>query len=1398
MADLGDEIRVATGIYTEVQARTGITQAVYISKTVTVRGGYTTTDWSASNPISYPTTLDAQGQGRVLYIMGNISPTVERLRITGGGAAGLGGGPLGRDAGGGVYVVTATVAISNNQVLSNIADYGGGLYFDNSVNVTLIGNTVISNTVAVTGSGSGSYFRDSNGALLIDNLISGNSTVRGAGGGLYFDNSANVTLAGNTIRGNQARPPIPPGGAGGSGGGVFFNNSPVATLNDNIISSNKATLGGGLYFRNSPTATLIFNTIRNNEANHLGGGQKHYGGAYFLSSDNAMLINNTFSGNSAADTCGGVTFRSGSDNALLIGNVVISNSAGSPGFGGNAAGGGLCLIGSNGANFISNTVINNSTFGSGGGLCLISSNGANLISNTIINNNAFGNGGGLYLERSNITLTNNIVADNQITITGGFTGSGSGMYIAGSSPRLSHTTLARSGGGDGSGVYVTDVFGSFSSVAMTNTILVSHTVGITITAGNTATLNGVLWAGNAINTGGEGTTTVTNEYTGNPAFVDVDAGDYHINLTSAAIDKGVNTGVDRDIDGDPRPQGDGYDLGADETGLVVTKYASPDPVQSGEQLTYAIHVTNTSNVDLHATITDTLPPHITQGKTSGGTLIFPGGVLTWTKTITAPGGVWEESVVITVETGYAGPLTNVVQVTTEEGATGVFTETVLSSPTLQLLAFQPSADGYFFTVRLSSALSHTQYVISSYHHTDIEYWQDAVIVTSDSAGVASARVWSRCTVGDILTGTVFVQLEQAGVFQAESNHLDCSSLQIIDDFGSHLVADPINDDWIYRPSPPGPDSIRIWVRDAAGRSELTGTIRIHSTKAGYWLSEQPLVDEGTGLYSYAWSIGGLPRADDYRVQLTLRDDDGGLSGLDAFIKLRGRAVWFWGEAVEGENPRIWAILTNDDYDGNGVGDRDEWLAFSHAPYGVLDPYETTNYLSVYPYISFTGTLVTDTFQTYLTVAHATGEIRIEALAGTHEWVETNQGLQNGKDLCDAILDFNRAGVAPAERFDGIHYDVEHDAWSTDRWDRFIELISYCQTQVDSYNQTHDPIVFGVDIPPHFLTGPGSSDAITSNWDVLKIVDYITLMDYRDFADIRWDGSRTDGIIPRAEAFVVDGNALGKPVVIGVELTSNLYNHVTFIEECPVFMENELRKVSKHFAGDWAYKGLAIHDYSAWKAKDCTIAISGSTAGFVGTNYTFLATVGPITFTPPITYVWQATKQSEVTTTTFELSNAVSFTWSAPGSKVVTVTATNARGITVTDTHFITIRVPPSKVEITGPTTVAVDISYIFTAKVKPITTTPPITYVWQATGQDSPMAHISGLSDTVTFTRTTPGVQVITVTAMNAGGSVTDTHSTMVCPCIYLPVVLKNLRLNTARDPNSTGSSARALTDPGR
>ncbi len=83
-----------------------------------------------------------------------------------------------------------------------------------------------------------------------------------------------------------------------------------------------------------------------------------------------------------------------------------------------------------------------------------------------------------------------------------------------------------------------------------------------------------------------------------------------------------------------------------------------------------------------------------------------------------------------------------------------------------------------------------------------------------------------------------------------------------------------------------------------------------------------------------------------------------------------------------------------------------------------------------------------------------------------------------------------------------------------------------------------------------------------------------------------------------------------------------------------------------------------------------VDISGPTTGFVNGEYSFIATVNPITATRPITYIWQATGQPPITSTN-GLSNTVSFVWDILGTQVVSVTAENV-GSEVTNTYSILI------------------------------------------------------------------------------------------------------------------------------
>jgi uncharacterized repeat protein (TIGR01451 family)/CSLREA domain-containing protein len=88
-----------------------------------------------------------------------------------------------------------------------------------------------------------------------------------------------------------------------------------------------------------------------------------------------------------------------------------------------------------------------------------------------------------------------------------------------------------------------------------------------------------------------------------------------------------------------------------------------------------------------------------------------------------------------------------------------------------------------------------------------------------------------------------------------------------------------------------------------------------------------------------------------------------------------------------------------------------------------------------------------------------------------------------------------------------------------------------------------------------------------------------------------------------------------------------------------------------------------------------VTISGPGATAVGVSAKFVATVGPVTATQPIAYVWQATGMSPETHADGGISDTVSFAWSTLGSKTVTVTASNITN-TVQATRTIEIVVLP--------------------------------------------------------------------------------------------------------------------------
>jgi hypothetical protein len=359
----GIEIWVAAGTYTGVHDRpridvstTGsVTQVVYITKTVTIRGGYNAS-FTIHDPAVLVTTLDAQNLGRVIYISGDISPTIEGLNITGGNATGQGGYEYPAtlyDSGGGVYIFTASATLMENQIFENSSPYvGGGVFLGYSA--SLLQNNSIHNNHVTSGGGGGGIYLYNADATLSGNKIMSNTSI-GNGGGLYLFGS-DASLTGNAISGNSTTfygggveiascsPTLTANFIGSNtanlrGGGLvlWYSNS---SLTNNAIVDNQAFLGSGLWIGGS-TTQLLHNTIARNN----GGGSDGIG--VFVTNDgggvnstitltNTILVDQTIgvdvtAGNTA--TLDGILWFDNATNSDGAGTVIVTNPfAGDPAF----------------------------------------------------------------------------------------------------------------------------------------------------------------------------------------------------------------------------------------------------------------------------------------------------------------------------------------------------------------------------------------------------------------------------------------------------------------------------------------------------------------------------------------------------------------------------------------------------------------------------------------------------------------------------------------------------------------------------------------------------------------------------------------------------------------------------------------------------------------------------------------------------------------------------------------------------------------------------------------------------------------------------------------------------------------------------------------------------------
>lgn len=563
-----------------------------ISDDATVTGGHFEDNWAGDRGGG----LEAQS----VLTLNDTNFIGNRSRI-GGGAHGFGSVTITASYfenntawGGGGLNVPGTLTIHNTTFIRNSAETaGGGAVVGGTA--TFYGGRFEGNTAGFGG-----------GGLVVSSTLTMNDTtfidnIANTGGGGIFALGA-ATLTRGYFEGNVAQ--ILNGGglivsdtlslvetdfisntSGYEGGGVFVF-GPVEVLGGHFERNRAVIQGGGLVARN--TLTMMGSTFRANTVDDFGGGALVIGPA--------IIRHTRFEGNRAGRGSGGLELGQGLvDRTDFIGNTadfgggmrtfgpaVISDSR----FEANiATTGGGGLINDDALQLVGVTFISNTARFDGGGLLAIAA--VEITASHFERNRCLemilGCNGGALEALAGLSVAETQFIENSAVFGGGIAhfGNQDGQVINALFARNTAnwgTALSLVSGGRVAILHSTIANANFNSlsslvvysgtVGITNTLFAHHGTGIAQVAGlvfedynlffniSTPKFGAVAGGGHSLS--------------GDPKFINPADDNYRLSdPDSAAVDRGVNAGIMRDLAGNARPWGDGFDIGAYELGTTI-------------------------------------------------------------------------------------------------------------------------------------------------------------------------------------------------------------------------------------------------------------------------------------------------------------------------------------------------------------------------------------------------------------------------------------------------------------------------------------------------------------------------------------------------------------------------------------------------------------------------------------------------------------------------------------------------------------------------------------------------------------------------------------------------------------------------------------------------------------
>jgi hypothetical protein len=213
-----------------------------------------------------------------------------------------------------------------------------------------------------------------------------------------------------------------------------------------------------------------------------------------------------------------------------------------------------------------------------------------------------------------------------------------------------------------------------------------------------------------------------------------------------------------------------------------------------------------------------------------------------------------------------------------------------------------------------------------------------------------------------------------------------------------------------------------------------------------------------------------------------------------------------------------------------------------------------------------------------------GGVRVHALLGSWPLHTERYVLPEHRTealaMLQRVIDYNLA-AEPQARFDGVNLDIEPhvlDAWSAQRETLLQGFVELSEAFMALKRRASVALQIGPAIPFWF-------DGITIRHDnrnrpasefLQDIYDHVVLMDYRNRAE------GPDGIISHASEELDYGRKIGKPVLIGIEISPNELKKITFHHLREADLERELGITQRVLGNDSAFGGFVLHHYGSYR------------------------------------------------------------------------------------------------------------------------------------------------------------------------------------------------------------------------